>query len=125
VTIVGCGSGASSGSGRPSASTIPSAATATLVPLDRWRSLGATEAPPANIQQVSLQGIEVVNQTQGAVSEPDAHRWAEAFMRTGNYELWAFNALQDGFLTQGGISKAPTVAFRYDLDWIARARARG
>src|SRR5438270_332104 len=36
-----------------------------------WQAKGAAQVPPQSVQQVTLAGIEVVNQTNGAVSQSD------------------------------------------------------
>jgi hypothetical protein len=78
--------------------------------------------PPPDLQLVSMDGIAVVNQAAGAVSDADARTWAAALLRGINYEFWAVSRLQDGFLRQSGLSSAPTVVFSPDLADIDAAR---
>jgi hypothetical protein len=94
----------------------------TPAPLSEWRKRGATELPPTGLRTVSLQGIEVVNQTSGAVSDAEASAWASALLRAINYEFWAVSRQQDRFLVQSGLSSAPLVIFRPDLADIDAAR---
>jgi hypothetical protein len=98
---------------------------ASAAPLSDWQRLGATEAPPASLQQVSLGGAEVVNQSAGAVSDGDARAWAEAFMRTFGYLLWAVSRGQDGFLMRSGLSSAPLTVFEPNVNDIVEARRAG
>jgi hypothetical protein len=92
--------------------------------LSDWQTKGATEVPPQNVQQVTLAGIEVVNQTNGAVSQSDAEKWAAAFVRSGQYEVWAINAQQDDFLLRSGLNVAPQSVFAYDIGHLAEARSK-
>lgn len=125
LLLAGCMGGQPS----PSASHGPSAAPRpSMDPQARaaaFRQKGATEVPPESVGQVSLQGIQVLDQTNGAVSEADARRWAEAYLRDNAYEFWAWNHLQDQFLLQGGLSPVPRGVFSGDLSTIAAARAAG
>jgi len=99
--------------------------TASAAPLSAWQLRGATEQPPADLRQVSMAGIQVVNQAGGAVSDADATAWATALLRGINYEFWAVNRQQDGFLRQSGLSTAPAVIFSSDLTDIDTARRAG
>jgi hypothetical protein len=103
--------------------TAPAAATPSPAPLSEWQKRGATEVPPVDLQKVSLEGIQVVNQTQGAVTDADAAAWAAALLRAINFEFWAVSRLQDRFLLQSGLSTAPVVVFQPDLTDIGTARA--
>jgi hypothetical protein len=103
----------------------PSPAATTTADLAAWQRKGATEAPPASVGAVSLAGIQVVDQTGGAVSEADAQRWALAYLRANAYEFWAWNHLQDGFLQNAQLSPVPLRVFAYDLGTIRDARAAG
>ena len=69
-----------------------------------------------------MTGIQVVNQSAGAVSDTDAGEWAAALLRGISYEFWAVSRLQDGFLRQSGLSSAPLVVFSPDLTDIDAAR---
>jgi hypothetical protein len=69
-----------------------------------------------------MDGIAVVNQAGGAVSDADARTWAAALLRGINFEFWAVSRLQDGFLRQSGLSSAPIVVFSTDLADIDAAR---
>jgi len=122
VTLVGCGSVTA----RPTPPRpAPSALTGTPIPLSAWERKGASEAPPPSLRQVSLGSIQVVNQTDGAVTDADARRWALAYLRANAYELWAWDHMQDGFLLRSGLSRSPIKVFAYDLDTIQRARSAG
>lgn len=104
----------------PAPSQLPS-----IAPLASWQAKGATEVPPASVRQVSMRGIEVVNQTQGAVSDADARRWASALLLSVSYELWAVSHMQDAFLQKSGLNSAPLSIYRPDLTDIAGARQAG
>ncbi|HYW23115.1 MAG TPA: hypothetical protein VE953_03060 [Terriglobales bacterium] len=93
--------------------------------LAAWQRKGATEAPPPSVGAASLGGVQVVNQTGGAVSDADATRWALAYVRANAYEFWAWNHLQDGFLQSAQLSPVPERVFAYDLSAIRDARAAG
>ncbi|TMC13220.1 MAG: hypothetical protein E6J41_01130 [Chloroflexi bacterium] len=93
-----------------------------VAPLTAWQGRGATEVPPPDLQQVSMEGIQVVNQTGAAVSDADANSWAAALLRGINYEFWAVERQQDGFLRQSGLSSAPAVVFSPDLTDIDVSR---
>lgn len=106
----------------------PTAVTSTPLPqapLAAWQAKGATQVPPASLQRVSLQGIEVVNQTGGAVSDTQATSWALGFLRSRNYELWAVANGQIQFLIRSGLSSDPLVLFRPDFTAIDAAQAAG
>jgi hypothetical protein len=124
VLAVACG-GSTPGpaSGRPSpnrASSQPVTA-----PLSAWQKLGATQVPPASIQQASRGAAAVVNQTGGAVSDADARAWVLAFVRTFAYLRWAVSTGQSEFLLRSGLSTAPLAVFQPNVNDIARARAAG
>jgi hypothetical protein len=78
--------------------------------------------PPPELQAVSLEGIQVVNQSGGALPDAEAVSWARAFLRAINYEYWAVGRQQDQFLIQSGLSSAPLAVFRPDLSDIGAAR---
>jgi hypothetical protein len=101
----------------------PAAATPSPAPLSAWQRRGATEVPPTDLQRVTMDGIQVVNQSHGAVTDADARAWAAALLRAINFEFWAVNRLQDRFLLQSGLSTAPVVVFQPDLTDIAGARS--
>jgi hypothetical protein len=96
--------------------------TPALASLDEWQRRGATEVPPARLQTVSLDGIEVVNQTGRALSDAVAMTWARAFLRAVNFEYWAVSRQQDQFLIRSGLSPSPLAVFRPDLSDIVAAR---
>jgi hypothetical protein len=106
--------------GHPSTASPP-----TTAPLAAWQRLGATEAPPASLRQVSLGATQVVDQTQGAVSDADARVWAEALLRTFAYLRWAVAEGQDQFLFHSGLSSAPLTVFRPNVNDIVAARRGG
>jgi hypothetical protein len=97
----------------------------TSAPLSTWQTLGATEVPPTSLKQVTLGNIKVVNQTGGAVSEPDARNWATAYLREYGYLNWAVNHGQDAFLLHSGLSSIPLAVFQPDLADITEARQSG
>jgi hypothetical protein len=108
---------------RPAATATPSqAATPAPAPLSEWQKRGATEVPPADLQSISLEGIQVVNQTGDKVGDAEAQAWAGALLRAINFELWAVNRLQDRFLLQSGLSSAARTVFQPDLADIATVR---
>ena len=93
--------------------------------LAAWQQKGATEVPPASLRTLSLNGVQVVNETAGAVRDADATRWALAYLRANAYEFWAWNHMQDRFLRSAQLSQVPDRVFAYDLSTIADARAAG
>lgn len=123
TTFAACGQGQATPEPTPSAHpTAVSAPTPPAAPLSEWQKRGATEVPPVSLQAVSLDGIQVVNQTSGAVSDADATAWAGAFLRSINFEFWAVTRQQDRFLLQSGLSAAPVVVFQADLSDIDASR---
>ncbi len=122
AAVMACGSPQSSpqGVGSPAPSPLPS-----MAALASWQAKGATEVPPASVRHVSMRGIEVVNQTQGAVSDGDARRRASALLLSISYELWAVSHMQDAFLQKSGLNSAPLSIYRPDLTDIAGARQAG
>lgn len=120
LALAGCGD-------QPRPPTTPTAVpTPTVDPqalAAAWQKKGATEVPPGSLSRVALTGVEVVNQTGGAVTDADARRWAESYLRSVGYEFWAWNHLQDQFLLLGGLSRVPRTTFNGDLTTIAAARA--
>jgi hypothetical protein len=96
-----------------------------VAPLAAWQKLGATEAPPASVQQVSLAGAQVVNQSGGAVGDADAQAWAQALLRTLSYLRWAVSRGQSTFLLRSGLSSAPVAVFQPNVTDITRAHAAG
>ncbi len=127
AVIVACGGGQATGSPhpRPTASTDAVTAPVPMAPQSEWQGLGATEVPPADVPQVSLKGMEVVNQTDQAVSDGDARAWAEALLRSIRYEFWAVSRRQDRFLVQSGLSSAPNAVFQPDLGDLVDATRAG
>jgi hypothetical protein len=126
VLVVGAVCGCSQQAPRASHDHPSASATAlTTASLAGWRKLGATEVPPASLRQVSLGAAQVVNQTQGAVSDADARAWADAFMRTFAYLRWAVARGQDQFLFHSGLSSAPLKVFQPNVNDIAAARSAG
>jgi hypothetical protein len=95
------------------------------VPLSAWQKLGAAEAPPDSLRQVSLGSTQVVNEAGGAVSDAQARSWAQAFVREFAYLNWAVSRGQDTFLLQSGLSSAPAAIFQPNLNDIAQARLAG
>jgi hypothetical protein len=124
ATLAACGIGPSAGqpSGASPAATPSQAAAPAPAPLSEWRKRGATEVPPADLQAVSLEGIQVVNETKDAVGDADARAWAGAVLRAINFEHWAVSRQQDQFLLQSGLSSAPRTVFQPDLTDIDKAR---
>jgi hypothetical protein len=127
VALAGCGGGSSSTSGHSGPVSSPSARSRAAGPagLADWQAKGAAAVPPDSVRNPSLGGVQVVNQTGGAVSDADARRWAEAFIRGSGYELWALNSMQDRFLIQSGIGSPAQQVFSWDLGNITRARQAG
>jgi hypothetical protein len=95
---------------------------APAAPLSQWQKRGATEVPPDDLQRVSLSGVEVVNQTGGAIGDGDARAWAEAFLRSYGYVLWAVSRGQDRFLLASGLGSAPGPVFRPNVNDVLLAR---
>jgi len=112
---------------RPTPSARPSASPTAALAADvaAWRRKGATEAPPASVGNVALGGVQVVNQTAGAVTDADARRWALAYLRANAFEFWAWNHQQDEFLRGAQLSPVPARVFAYDLATIRDARTAG
>jgi len=125
AAVVACGTAAEpepqSSAPRPTSTPIKATAPAPA-PLSEWQKRGATEVPPADLQAISLEGIQVVNQTNGAVSDDDARAWAGAVLRAINFEQWAVSRNQDQFLLRSGLSSAPRTVFQPDLVDIDAAR---
>lgn len=112
-------------SAAPTPSAVTDGATpAPPAPLAKWQERGATEVPPADLQQVSLNGVQVVNETGGEVKDEDARAWAGALLRSYNFALWAVNHGQDRFLLTSGLSSAAAV-FRTSINDIGLARKAG
>lgn len=109
------------------AATAPPTQTAapSAVAADAWRARGADQVPPDSVRQVALGAIGVVNQTGGAVSDADARAWALALLRSSNYDDWALNHMQDGFLLGSGLSSVPRIVFAGELGHIQAARTAG
>ncbi|HXM56317.1 MAG TPA: hypothetical protein VOB72_13070 [Candidatus Dormibacteraeota bacterium] len=124
AAVAACGMGPSAGlpSGARHDATPSPAAAPSPAPLSEWRKRGATEVPPADLQAISLEGIQVVNETKSAVADADAHAWAGAVLRAINFEQWAVSRQQDQFLLQSGLSSAPRTVFQPDLVDIDKAR---
>jgi hypothetical protein len=123
--VVACG-GSQPGPQHSAAAQTPSASASPAGSLADWQKLGATEVPPASLRQVSLGATQVVNQTDGAVSDADARNFAEAFLRTYAYLQWAVMQAQDQFLVDGSLSAAPLSVFRPNLsDILAGRKASG
>ncbi|HEY7198793.1 MAG TPA: hypothetical protein VIC57_01215 [Candidatus Dormibacteraeota bacterium] len=125
AAVVACGTNPVSdvGSSTPRPTSTPvHAPTPAPAPLSEWQKRGATEVPPADLPAISLEGIQVVNQTSGAVSDDDATAWAGAVLRAINFEQWAVSRNQDQFLLRSGLSSAPRAVFQPDLLDIDTAR---
>jgi hypothetical protein len=127
VLLAGCGAPFGS---QPAASPTDSAPADRATPapaasLAEWQKRGATEVPPADVQRVSLDGIQVVNDTHGAVGDADARTWAVGWLRSYAYLLWAVGTGQDQFLLRSGLSSAALAVFRPNLNDIALARQAG
>jgi hypothetical protein len=127
VTLAACGGSAVTSRGwtSPPPKAAASAATGPAGSMADWQARGATEVPPRSVLQVSLQGIQVVNQTAGAVSDADARAWAQAFQRSTGLLYWAVARMQDAFLQRSGLSSAPFAVFGPNLDDIILARRAG
>lgn len=123
LALAACGETSSAGTGTKTPTAAPSPTLDPQALAAAWQKKGASEVPPDSLRQVNMTGIEVVNQTGGAVSEADARRWAESYLRSVGYEFWAWNHQQDQFLLVGGLSRVPRTAFNGDLTTIAAARA--
>jgi hypothetical protein len=126
IALAGCGQPGSVRATPALASGSPAVA-ATASPGDpaAWQRAGATEVPPASVRDVALGAVQVVDDTNGAVSDADARRWAVAYLRANAYEFWAWNHLQDSFLLHAGLSQVPTRVFAYDITTIGEARKAG
>lgn len=126
LLLTACGqSGTATQSPGAAHSATPTVAATTTGDLAAWQRKGATEVPPASVAAVSLGGVQVVNQTNGAVSDADAQRWALAYVRANAYEFWAWNHMQDQFLQNGSLSPVALRVFSYDISTIRDARAAG
>jgi hypothetical protein len=126
LAAAACGTGQAT----PQPAQSPSRAAAVTTPappapLSAWQRLGATEVPPASLQQVSLGNIQVVDQTNGAVGDRDARAWAESLLRSINYEFWAVSRAQDAFLLKSGLSSAAGAVYQPDLSDVAAAGRAG
>jgi hypothetical protein len=129
VFVVACGQssvpGFTSGPGQKPATPAPVEVTVPPAPLSAWQQEGATAVPPQATQVVSLDGIQVVNQTGGAVNDTTATTWAMATLRGINFEFWAVSEQQDQFLRHSNLSSAPLTVFLPDLTDITTARRSG
>src|SRR5205823_11972501 len=81
--------------------------------------------PPTSLGRVSLDGIQVLNDTAGRVSDVETRTWASAFLRTFGYLNWALSRGQDQFLIQSGLSSAPLAVFESNIAEISEARQAG
>jgi hypothetical protein len=125
AVLLGCGGGASSGASQHTAATPAPSAVPSQASLADWQAKGATEAPPASLLNPSLNGIQVMNETNGGVSDTDARRWAQALLRGTGYEWWAINHMQDQFLIRSGLGNPPQQVFQWDLGNVTGARQAG
>jgi hypothetical protein len=120
--VAACGGApAAKAAGQPPTAAAPAPS---IAPLSEWQRVGATEVPPASLQVVSLQGVEVVDEA-GSVSTADARAWAGAYVRSLSYLEWAVSRGQDVFLLRSGLSSVPEVAFQPNVNDIAQARQVG
>jgi len=94
-------------------------------PLAEWQKRGATEVPPAALQHVSLQGIDVVNEAGGTVGDQDARAWAESWLRSYGFLLWAVSRSQDQFLLSSGLAPPGSAVLQPNVTDIAQARGAG
>jgi hypothetical protein len=126
MVLASCGVGSAAPPKSHQATQRPSAAsTASQAGLAAWQAKGASEAPPAALADPSMNGVQVVNQTNGAVSDADAARWAKALVRGTGYEWWAINHMQDQFLTRSGLGNPAPQVFKWDLGNVTGARQAG
>jgi hypothetical protein len=125
IAAAACG-GPQPGPQPKAATPVPSPSAAAQGSLADWQKVGATEAPPGTLRQVALGATQVVNETNGAVSDADARAWAEGFLRAYGYLQWAVTRGQDQFLIRGGLSAAPLSVLRPNLnDILAGRQANG
>ena len=120
--LAACGEPATGGPPSPHSTSVSESPSSFGDPVE-WRQKGATEVPPASLRDVTLGSVQVVNATNGAVTDSDAKRYATAYVRANAYEFWAWNHGQDGFLLRGSLSDAPTRVFGYDISTIQEARS--
>jgi hypothetical protein len=126
LLATGCGGSQPGPQHATAASSAPSPNAVAQGSLADWQKIGATQAPPGSLQSVNLGSTQVVNQTNGTISDADARTWAAAFLRTYNYLQWAVRRGQDQFLIDGSLSAAPLSVFRPNLnDIFAGRRANG
>jgi hypothetical protein len=93
---------------RPSAATGPCASVRTTTAIDQvpaacaalWAPYGVTKVPPANLTDSTPAPRDVVNATNGAVSDADAHAWALAANRAGTWLQWSEANDQFGLTTR-------------------------
>jgi hypothetical protein len=116
----GCGGPA--GAQHRAQGATPSAA-ASSAPLSDWQRLGATEAPPASLQTVSLGGIAVDDQAAPTVTPAQARTWAQAYLRTLGYLTWAVGHGQDSFLLRSRLASVATVVQPNVADVVQARRA--
>jgi hypothetical protein len=82
---------------RPSAAAGPCASVTTTTAIGQvpaecaavWAPYGVTKVPPANLTDSVPQPPEVVDGTQGVVSDTEAQSWATAANRTGIWLRWS------------------------------------
>jgi hypothetical protein len=126
IVLVSCGGGSAvAPQSRQGASRPGAASTSSQAGLAAWQAKGATEGPPAALADPSMNGIQVVNQTNGAVKDADAARWAKALVRGTGYEWWAINHMQDRFLVRSGLGEPAPQVFKWDLGNVTGARQAG
>jgi len=105
--------------------TPSSVAVQQVAQLSEWQKRGATEVPPSVLPGIPLEGIAMVNGTNGELSDTDVKLQSTAFVRSLRYLLWAVAHMQDQFLERSGLSSAPAAVFRPNLNDIAAARQAG
>ena len=122
AVIAGCGgsspsprstasSSAPSAAPRPSAAVGPCASVTTTTPIAQvppacaalWAPYGVTKVPPANLTDATPVPPEVVNATNGAVSDADARAWALAANRGSVWYRWAEANIQPSLLGRLGL----------------------
>jgi hypothetical protein len=124
VLLAACGPGPSPTPSGKQATPSPGAP-ASRGTLAQWQAKGATEVPPGSLLDPPMAGVQVVNQTSGAVSDADAARWGKAMMRGLGYEWWAIDHGQDQFLVRSGLANPARQVFKWDLDNVTGARQAG
>src|SRR5438309_1600520 len=89
-----------------------------------WKACGSDVVPPTSVLAMPKLPVTVnASQTNGAVSQSEANKWATAFLREQNIEAWAITTNHDGLLKSGclGSNRAYDNLFAGEVSTIQQA----